>query len=355
VRGRVVTPNGSGLMGVRVSSSSPLEPLGGFTLTQEDGWFDLMVNGGGAVSLQFGRSPFNSLTRTIFVPWNEVVIIDTVVMGSPDSAAGGVGFSLPSQSCESHDYELMRPVVLATWKHGFQGDCPGTSAILIESQVVQESVKIPGTGIHLMYHSSRTTGYLSTIQLQLTPESIPLALKRIHLRITIEGVLFEKTFEADPDIKYTYAWNRLNVYRQRVYGVTTAIVKVGFEYENCAHIIWDVQSTTLSGHDMSISDIGGWNLDIHHRYNFHEGIIQKGDGSNIYLKHRPRIILPTMGTGYQRALECLSECNGIASKQKLLAPVALAPASDGTLFVGDFNLIRRILVDGTVHTIVKLK
>jgi hypothetical protein len=22
---------------------------------------------------------------------------------------------------------------------------------------------------------------------------------------------------------------------------------------------------------MSISDIGGWNLDIHHRYNFHEG------------------------------------------------------------------------------------
>ena len=72
VRGRVVTPNGSGLMGVRVSSSSPLDPLGGFTLTQDDGWFDLMVNGGGAVTLHFGRSPFNPQTRTIFVPWNEV-------------------------------------------------------------------------------------------------------------------------------------------------------------------------------------------------------------------------------------------------------------------------------------------
>lgn len=337
-------------MGVRVSSSSPLEPLGGFTLTQEDGWFDLMVNGGGAVTHQFGRSPFNSLTRTIFVPWNEVVIMDTVVMGSTSDPV-----LVPVQSCEAHDYEAMRPVVLATWKHGFQGNCPGTSAILIESQVVQESIKIPGSGIYLMYHSSRGTGYLSTIQLQLTPETVTTALKRIHLRITIEGVLFEKTFEADPGIKFTYAWNRLNVYRQRVYGVTTAVVKVGFEYENCGQVIWDVQSTTLSGHDMGISDIGGWNLDIHHRYNFHEGIIQKGDGSNIYLKHRPRIIMPIMGNGHQRGLDCHAECNGVASKQKLLAPVALTTASDGTVFVGDFNLIRRILVDGTVHTIVKLK
>lgn len=73
-----------------------------------------------------------------------------------------------------------------------------------------------------MYHSSRAGGYLSTIQLQLTPESIPKDLKLIHLRISIEGILFEKVFEADPAIKYTYAWNRRNVYRQKVYGVATA-------------------------------------------------------------------------------------------------------------------------------------
>ena len=36
----------------------------------------------------------------------------------------------------------------------------------------------------------------------------------------------EKIFEADPNIQYTFAWDRLNVYRQRVYGVTTANVKV---------------------------------------------------------------------------------------------------------------------------------
>jgi hypothetical protein len=40
VRGRVVTKLGMGLMGVRVSTTASRE---GFTLTRDDGWFDLMV------------------------------------------------------------------------------------------------------------------------------------------------------------------------------------------------------------------------------------------------------------------------------------------------------------------------
>ncbi|XP_062564710.1 teneurin-m isoform X2 [Armigeres subalbatus] len=346
IRGRVVTSLQMGLVGVRVSTSTPLE---GFTLTRDDGWFDLMVNGGGAITLQFGRSPFRPQTRIVQVPWNEVVIIETVIMSTMDDKekAG------PPHTCFSHDYDSMKPVVLATWKHGFQGACPDRSAILAESQVVQESLSIPGTGLNLVYHSSRAAGYLSTIKLQLTPDVIPPTLKLIHLRITIEGILFERIFEADPGIKFTYPWNRLNIYRQRVYGITTAVVKVGYQYTDCKDIIWDVQTTKLSGHDMSISEVGGWNLDIHHRYNFHEGILQKGDGSNIYLKHKPRVILTSMGDGHQRPLEC-SDCNGVAAKQRLLAPVALAAAPDGSLYVGDFNYIRRIMIDGTVKTVVKL-
>ncbi|XP_045763059.1 teneurin-m isoform X8 [Maniola jurtina] len=347
IRGRVVTSLGSGLVGVRVSTSTPLE---GFTLTREDGWFDLLVNGGGAVTLHFGRSPFKRSTQVVFVPWNEVVIIDEVVMTTLDDKSG-MG---PPQACLAHDYDAMKPVVLATWKHGFQGACPDKSAILAESQVVQESLQIPGTGLNLVYHSSRAAGYLSTIQLQLTPEKVPATLALIHLRITIEGILFEKTFEADPVIKFTYPWNRLNVYRQRVYGVTTALVKVGYQYTDCKDIIWNVQTTKLSGHDMSISDVGGWNLDIHHRYNFHEGILQKGDGTNIYLKHKPRLIITTMGDGRQRGLDCGNDCSGAAVKQRLLAPVALVAAPDGSIFVGDFNLVRKINTDGTVRTVVKL-
>lgn len=60
---------GMGLMGVRVTTGTPLE---GFTLTREDGEFDLLVNGGGAVVLQFGRSPFKPQSFVTYVPWNEV-------------------------------------------------------------------------------------------------------------------------------------------------------------------------------------------------------------------------------------------------------------------------------------------
>ena len=67
--------------------------------------------------------------------------------------------------------------------------------------------------IYTVIRIRRSVGYESTIQLQLTPSVIPDSLRLILLRITIEGILFEKTFEADADIKFTYAWDRLNVYR----------------------------------------------------------------------------------------------------------------------------------------------
>ena len=41
-------------------------------MTQSDGWFDFMVNGGGAVGIQFGKSPFRPKEKNVFVPWNEV-------------------------------------------------------------------------------------------------------------------------------------------------------------------------------------------------------------------------------------------------------------------------------------------
>ena len=42
--------------------------------------FDILVNGGGAVTLQFQRSPFRPMTRTVFVPWNQIVVLPPVVL-----------------------------------------------------------------------------------------------------------------------------------------------------------------------------------------------------------------------------------------------------------------------------------
>ncbi|KAG1655399.1 Teneurin-m [Nymphon striatum] len=283
IRGQVISESGSGLVGIRVSVAN--DPKYGFTLTRKTGWFDLMVNGGGAVTLHFSRSPFKPRQQTVNVPWNEIIIIDQVTMTVDEEIIE----TDKSSTCNDHNYDKMKPVVLATWKHGFQGGCPAKSSILAESQFCDHTKA------------------------------------RLH---------------AD-DTSLTVASDNRNS------------MQVGYEYNACRHVIWEVRTTTLSGHDMSISEIGGWNLNIHHRYNFHEGILQKGDGSNIYLKHRPKLLLDTMGNGDHRQLECF-ECDGLAIKQNLLAPIALTSGPDGSIYVGDFNYIRRITADGMVKTIVDL-
>ena len=60
--------------------------------------------------------------------------MDNVVMSMGEDKS----ISLAPQTCSAHDYDVMKPVVLATWKHGFQGACPDKSAILAESQVIEK-------------------------------------------------------------------------------------------------------------------------------------------------------------------------------------------------------------------------
>ena len=174
----------------------------------------------------------------------QVIVMEPVVMTMSDTHARGAA-PAPADSCDDHDYENIRPIVIASAKFGARSlDTAADSAsaaIIAETQALFETIAIPGSVTRLVYSSPRSRGYLSTIQLQLTPDTVPATLRKIYLRITIEGELFEKIFEADPNLKYTYSWKGINVYRQRVYGTTTALVKVGYEYESCATIIWNVQ------------------------------------------------------------------------------------------------------------------
>ena len=131
LRGRVVTTSGRGLTGVRVTHADIHTE--GYTMTQEDGWFDFMVNGGGAVTLTFGKSPFPAQIRSLFVPWNEVMVIDPVVMSmnhfEPEFN------NATSVTCHSHQYDIMKPIMVASWRLGAQSASRGmTSGIVAESR-----------------------------------------------------------------------------------------------------------------------------------------------------------------------------------------------------------------------------
>nr|XP_029713903.1 teneurin-a isoform X3 [Aedes albopictus] len=377
MRGQVVTPQGLGIIGIRVSVDR--DSRFGFTLTRQGGWFDVLVNGGGAVTLQFQRSPFRPLTRTVFVPWNQIVVLPPVQMQindedeqselsyKPIPANPAYSFLSTSQYrflennpspvaiCLEHDHELLRPQLTSTWMPNGVGSVPGKSIIFAETQIIQESIQIPGSDLHLTYQSSQASGYKSIVRMQLTHDKIPETLTHVHIGVRIEGSLHVKTYEADPNLSYIFAWNKRNVYKQKVYGSAVARISIGYQHSTCKDIVWETQTAKLQGFDVDISDIGGWGLDIHHHYNFHEGILQKGDGSTLHLKEYPRIVRHVMGDGQQRQLSCKEHCNGLSKHARLLTPVALTSGPDGSLYVGDFNLVRRLTTNGSVFTVLELE
>ena len=141
------------------------------------------------------------------------------------SSSSSSSSSAPSSSSSSSSYTFSSSASSPNSSPGSSSSHPTQeSAGIGESQILAESLTIPGSGIRLMYRSSFAAGFLSTIHLQLTSGSslLPASLKLIHVRIIVEGNLFSKLLEPDPDLRFTYAWNKRNVYRQKVYGLTTA-------------------------------------------------------------------------------------------------------------------------------------
>lgn len=286
-----------------------------------------MVNGGGAVVIEFWREPFVIKQKAVRVPWNEIVLIEPVELSlDPTQAVAGskstsqaqdnnnnseeqqqdteIEQQSTSSACSAHNYRLMRPQIVAapkSWRRSHSSNrinksptslssshhhhhqqqqqqhsqASSRAVILRDSGMVQQSILLPASSndqnqsVSLVYISSRANEFMSTISIQLTPsggqemKQLPQELKLIHLKIIIEGNLFEQVFEAQLNLSFTYAWNRRNVYRQKSFGLSTALVSVGYEYFDCKHIVWSTKQIQLAAHDLSISDIGSqWNYSL---------------------------------------------------------------------------------------------
>lgn len=74
--------DGSPLTGVRVAEAKH-PTLTGFTLSRNEdngGIFDLVVNGGKTVTLQFMRKPFEKLEKSFYILWNQITYVSDVQM-----------------------------------------------------------------------------------------------------------------------------------------------------------------------------------------------------------------------------------------------------------------------------------
>ncbi|XP_034961030.1 teneurin-2 isoform X3 [Zootoca vivipara] len=343
IRGQVVTTDGTPLVGVNVSFVK--FPKYGYTITRQDGTFDLIANGGASLTLHFERAPFMSQERTVWLPWNSFYAMDTLAMKTEEN-------SIPS--CDLSGFIRPDPVIISSPLSTFFSDAPGRNPIVPETQVLHEEIEVPGSNIKLCYLSSRTAGYKSLLKITMTQSLVPLNLIKVHLMVAVEGHLFQKSFQASPNLAYTFIWDKTDAYGQKVYGLSDAVVSVGFEYETCPSLIlWEKRTALLQGFELDPSNLGGWSLEKHHVLNIKSGILHKGSGENQFLTQQPAVISSIMGNGRRRSISCPS-CNGLAEGNKLLAPVALAVGIDGSLFVGDFNYIRRIFPSRNVTSILEL-
>ena len=241
----------------------------------------MAVNGGGGVTLQFQRSPLKATTRTVHLPWNKIVVMNPVIM-SPHGSSGPSLIELSTnekaeffQPCTSHDYTKIKPVIWSSFVPSLTASKvnPGQPGILAELNQAHETLPIPGTrDLHLIYRSTSAKRQdFSTIEMVLTSEAVPKTLKIVRLKVRVAGRVFETKLEPDPELRYTFAWDKTNIYNQKVYGIEDATVAIGYEYSDCLRTIWVRRMVRLRGFDVDISGLGGWNLNIHHHYNPYQG------------------------------------------------------------------------------------
>jgi RHS repeat-associated protein len=82
IRGRVLSPSLKPLAGVTISVV-PINPAHkgfGTTLSQANGWFDLMVNGGGPVTVRYQKKGYPIVQRTVPTEPGDYAIADDVVL-----------------------------------------------------------------------------------------------------------------------------------------------------------------------------------------------------------------------------------------------------------------------------------
>ncbi len=94
VRGRVSQADGAPLSGATVSILN--HPEFGSTLSRGDGMFDLAVNGGMSLTVQYEKAGFLPVQRQASVPWQEFVLLPEIVMVGVDPLVTPVAFGAGS-------------------------------------------------------------------------------------------------------------------------------------------------------------------------------------------------------------------------------------------------------------------
>lgn len=185
-------------------------------------------------------------------------------------------------------------------------DCQAGSVVECQNQSLGESVPISGTSFRLNYKSSRMPGSdVLSIPIALSGPELPVGVKRIELDVDVAGGHFARTFVPQPNLKFTFVWDRRDVYGRFLPGAHTATIRVAYVYEGQyrdpatlsrsfgnfgnsvmsanrarGEVILSRYSTVTLGNWLALAlGLGGWTLDNLHFYDFGGQVLHFGDGT----------------------------------------------------------------------------
>ena len=94
VRGRVLRRSGEPFVGAVLTVHG--RPEYGHTLSREDGEFDLAVNGGETLVIEYQSSSLLPVQRTVYVPWQQFVTVEDVVLTALDPQVTAIAANSPT-------------------------------------------------------------------------------------------------------------------------------------------------------------------------------------------------------------------------------------------------------------------
>ena len=181
--------------------------------------FNLLINAGGSVLIQFIRQPFQTKQYAFLVPWNTFLHIGDIYLDE----------TIEYPICQQNHSKIIEPKLWDTsLDRTFLPHENFDYAYTLGSQILRQSISIDQKDfpIQLNYLSSSSNRrYQSILTIVLTDDQIEEDLIEIHLSISIEGIYFRKKFHAETNLIYEYPWLRRNAYDQNVHGLAEAIGK----------------------------------------------------------------------------------------------------------------------------------
>lgn len=242
----------------------------------------------------------------------------------------------------------------------------GYGSLDIENRVFREAFPVAGTPFALCYSSAKTPDILN---IPLTEDTYPPAMKRIDLKISVAGTNYSLSFAPSANLSYSFQWNGKDVYGRDLVGKQAVSVDIGYVYDGYYlqpktgttksnwvsfgyapgfvvtdiptrrdYIRWQKKNYTISAHEPM--RIAGWSLNVHHLYDPVGKKITYGNGTSrsaAQLDKNVPIITTLAGTNSGGFM-----AGQPAKNQEFAIINDVAAAADGTFYFSAGNYIVRV-------------